>query len=74
MERRVLLDIVVTQRASVLELLATKDESLLIRRNAFLVLNLRLDGLNRIRRIRVERNSLPSQGLDENLHLCLWTS
>ena len=42
-QRALLLDIVVSQRAAVLQLLAGKDQALLVRRNAFLVLNLRLD-------------------------------
>jgi hypothetical protein len=37
---RFLLDVVVSQSATIFELFARKDESLLIRRNAFLVLNL----------------------------------
>jgi len=39
-ESGLLLDVVVGKRATVLELLAGKDESLLVGRNAFLVLNL----------------------------------
>jgi len=41
-----LLDVVVAKGATVLELLASKDEALLIRRNAFLVLDLALDVVN----------------------------
>lgn len=46
MESRLLLDVVVAKGATVLELLASKDEALLIRRNAFLVLDLALDVVN----------------------------
>ena len=42
-QRRLLLDVVVRQRAAVLELLAGKDETLLVRWDALLVLNLGLD-------------------------------
>ena len=42
MQRRLLLDVVVAQRPAVLQLLAREDESLLIRRNALLVLDLAL--------------------------------
>ncbi|CAL9075871.1 unnamed protein product, partial [Musa textilis] len=41
-EGGLLLDVIVSKRAAVLELLARKDEPLLVRWNAFLVLNLGL--------------------------------
>merc|ERR1711977_316437 len=41
-QRRLLLDVVVEERAPVLELLAREDETLLIGRDALLVLDLRL--------------------------------
>ena len=68
MERRLLLDVVVRQRAAVLELLARKDEALLIRRDALLVLDLLLHVLDRVRRLDVERDRLTGEGLHENLH------
>lgn len=42
-QRALLLDVVVTQRAPVLELLAGKNETLLVRRDTLLVLDLGLD-------------------------------
>jgi hypothetical protein len=42
-ESRLLLDVVVRKSAAILELLAGEDQTLLVRRNAFLVLDLRLD-------------------------------
>ena len=42
MERRLLLDVIVGQSAAVLELLAREDQALLVRRDALLVLDLRL--------------------------------
>jgi hypothetical protein len=42
MERRLLLDVVVGEGAAILELLAGEDETLLVRGNAFLVLDLGL--------------------------------
>ena len=51
MQGRLLLDIVIRQGAAVLELLASKDKTLLVRRDALLVLNLRLDlGINFLRK------------------------
>ena len=45
---RLLLDIVIRQSPAVLQLLSGKDQALLIRRNAFLVLDLGLDVINGI--------------------------
>merc|ERR1711977_331918 len=67
-KRRLLLDVVVAKGAAVLELLAGEDETLLIRGDALLVLNLLLDVLDRIARLDVEGDRLAGQGLDEDLH------
>ena len=48
MERRLLLDVVVRQRAAVLELLAGEDQALLVGRDALFVLDLGLDVLDRV--------------------------
>eukprot|EP00962_Isochrysis_galbana_P011696 scaffold3299_cov116-Isochrysis_galbana.AAC.1 len=45
---RLLLDVVVRQRAAVLELLAREDQTLLVRRDALLVLDLGLHIVNRV--------------------------
>ena len=68
MQRRFLLNVVITQSATILQLLSGKDETLLIGRDALLVLNLGLDIVNRVGRLHIQRNGLASQGLDENLH------
>jgi hypothetical protein len=67
MQGTFLLNIIVTQRTTVLQLLAGKNETLLIRRNALLVLNLGLDVFNGIRGLDIERNGLSRESLDENL-------
>jgi hypothetical protein len=46
MESRLLLDVVVGEGSAIFELLSSEDESLLIRGNTFLVLDLSLDVLN----------------------------
>ena len=46
-----LLDVVVSQGAAVLQLLAGKDQALLVRGNALLVLDLGLDILDGVRRL-----------------------
>ena len=51
MERRLLLDVVVGQGAAVLELLASKDQALLVRWDALLVLDLGLDIVDGVRRL-----------------------
>ena len=61
MQRRLLLDVVVGQGSAVFQLLACEDESLLIGRNAFLVLDLLLHVLDGVGRLNVE-------SLDEDLH------
>ena len=68
MKSAFLLDIVIRKCLSILQLLACKDESLLIRRNAFLVLNLLLHIFNRVRRFRIKSNCLPREGLNKDLH------
>jgi len=57
-ERRLLLDIVVTQRPTVLELLSCEDETLLVRRDALLVLDLLLNILNAVTGLNIECDRL----------------
>jgi len=68
MESRFLLDIVVRKSAPIFELLSGKDQSLLIRRDAFLVLDFGLDVVNRIGRLHIECDGLSREGLYEYLH------
>ena len=73
MESRLLLDVVVTQSASILELLSSKDKTLLIRRNSFLVLDLGLHVVDGIGRLDIESDGLTGQSLDKDLHVrCLF--
>merc|ERR1711881_33252 len=67
-QRALLLDVVVRERAAVLELLAREDEALLVGRDALLVLDLRLHVLDRVAGLHVERDGLARERLDENLH------
>ena len=67
-EGRLLLDVVVLEGATVFELLAGEDESLLIWGNTFLVLDLGLDVFNRVGLLDVEGDGLSRKGLDEDLH------
>jgi len=67
-ECRFLLDVVVRQSATILELLSSEDQSLLIGGNALLVLDLLLDIVDRVRALDFEGDGLASEGLDEDLH------
>jgi len=68
MQRGLLLDVVVGQSATVLQLLTSKDQTLLIGRDTLLVLNLGLDVLNGVRCFDFQRDRLAREGLDEDLH------
>ena len=68
MQRRLLLNVVVGQRAPVLQLFARKNQALLIGRDALLVLNLRLHRLNGVRGLHLERDRFSGQRFHENLH------
>jgi hypothetical protein len=68
MESGLLLDVVVGKSSAILELLTSKNQSLLVRGNSLLVLNLGLDIVDGVGRLNLESDGLSSQSLDENLH------
>ena len=68
MEGRLLLDVIVGECATVLELLPCEDEALLIRGNALFVLNFGLHVVDSIGGFNLEGNGFAGEGLDENLH------
>merc|ERR1712184_119454 len=65
---RFFLDVVVREGPPILELLASKDQPLLIRRNTLLVLDLGLDVLDGVGGLHLQGNGLAGQGLYEDLH------
>ena len=69
MKSGLLLNVVVRQSTSIFQLLASKDQSLLVRRNSLLILDLGLYIFYCIRGLDLESDGLPRQGLHENLHL-----
>ena len=69
MEGALLLDVVVSEGSTVLELLAGEDETLLVGRNALLVLDLLLDVVDGITTLNLEGDGLASKSIHENLHL-----
>ena len=68
MKRAFLLDVVIGKGATIIELFSSENQTLLIRRNSFLVLNLALDIFNSIRRLDLEGDCLSGERLDEYLH------
>jgi hypothetical protein len=65
MKGRFLLNVVVGKGSAVFELLSSKDQALLVRRNTLLVLNLRLDVVDGIGRLDLKGDGLASEGLDD---------
>jgi len=68
MKRRLLLDVVIGKSTPILELLPSKDEALLVRRDSLLVLNLRLHIVDSVRRLHFQRDGFARESLYENLH------
>merc|ERR1712193_261450 len=68
MKGALLLDVVVREGSSILKLLSSKDEPLLVWGNSLLVLDLGLDILNGVRWLNLQGDGLASEGLDKDLH------
>ena len=68
MKRRFLLDIVIGERSAVLKLFPGKNQPLLVRGDAFFVLDLLFDVFDGVAGLDFERDGFSGEGLDENLH------
>merc|ERR1712157_240965 len=68
MESGFLLDVVVGESSSILELLTSEDESLLVWWDTFLILDLGLDVLDGVSWLDIKGDGLTSESLDEDLH------
>merc|ERR1712117_465953 len=68
MKGALLLDVVVRKSSSILKLLSSKDQPLLVWGNSLLVLDLGLDILNGVRWLNLQGDGLASEGLDKDLH------
>jgi len=68
MKSRLLLDVVIGESSAILKLLAGKDETLLVWRNPFLILDFSLNIFYGIARLHLESDCLACQSLDEDLH------
>ena len=66
-----LLDVVVCQRASILQLLASEDQTLLVRGNAFLVLDLGFDIVNGVVALTLQSDCLQKGGCEGGNFLIL---
>ena len=69
-ESALLLDVVIRKGAAILQLLAGKDEALLVGWDALLVLDLGLDSIDTVGALHIKSDVLASQSLHENLHCC----
>merc|ERR1712223_1582047 len=63
-----LLNVVIRQGSAIFKLLSSKDQSLLIWRNALLVLDFGFDIFDGIGSFNFQSDSLPGKSFDENLH------
>jgi len=70
MKCRFLLNVVIAQGATVLQLLAGEDQSLLVGGNTLLVLDLPFDDINPVGGLHLQGDRLSRQGLDKDLHTC----
>merc|ERR1719379_2116202 len=68
MQRALLLDIIIRKSATVLQLLTGEDKTLLIRRDALLVLDFRLHIVDGVASLDVQGDGFAGQSLDKNLH------
>jgi len=68
MKSRLFLDVVVREGSAILKLLSGKNQSLLIWRNTFLVLDFGFDVLDGVSGFDIQSDGLSSEGLDEDLH------
>ncbi len=68
MERGFFLNVVIAEGATILELFARKDESLLIGGDSLLVLDLCLDIVNGVGWFDIEGDGLAREGFDKYLH------
>ena len=71
MKSGLLLDVVVGEGPSVLKLLASEDQPLLVRGDALLVLDLGLDVLDGVGGLDLKGDGLASKGLNKDLHLLI---
>jgi len=62
------LNVVIRKSSAILKLLSGKDQSLLVWRNTFLVLDFGFDVLDGVSGLDIQSDCLSSEGFDEDLH------
>ena len=67
--RALFLNCVISKSSAIFQLLASKDETLLIRRNALLILDLLLHIFDRVRAFNLKGDGLSGKGLHKDLHV-----
>ena len=68
MKSGLLLDVIVAEGAAILQLLASKDQPLLVWGDALLILDLGLNILDGVAGLNLKGDGLAGEGLDEDLH------
>ena len=71
MESGLLLDVVVRESSAVFKLLSSEDETLLIWRDTFFILDLSLDIFNGVCWLNFKGDGFTGEGFDEDLHFWL---
>ena len=69
MKSRFFLDIVIRQGTPIFQLLTGEDQTLLVRWNPFLILNLGLDVVDGVGTLDLQSNGLAGQSFHKDLHL-----
>jgi len=70
MKGALLLDVVIAQGSAIFELLAGKDETLLVRWDSLFVLDFGFNVIDGIGRFDFQSDSLAREGFNEDLHIC----
>merc|ERR1712221_39452 len=70
MQRRLLLDIVVRKSSTIFQLLSSKNQTLLIWRDTFLILNLGFDIVDGITRLNLKGDGFTSQCFQRSAYWC----
>lgn len=68
---KLFLNVVVGENAAILKLFACKNQILLVKLDAFLVLDFSFDGLSGVTGLKLKGDGLANQELHEDLHLCV---
>ncbi|KAJ7946248.1 hypothetical protein O6P43_031208, partial [Quillaja saponaria] len=68
MKRGLFLYVVVSKGTAIFQLFPSKDQPLLVRGNAFLILDLGLNVVNSVGALNLQGDGLPGESLNKDLH------